>query len=447
MANAPTRKRVANLPTGVSLTKRKHSRGEELFCVSLGKKFTGGSSIRKFFRKEQDARDWLNGEEVKKQAKPRAGVVQLFKVANEVGLKGFEPKPDELTEALIALRRCKEAGISISEAIKVGVEAICPAGHPVTLREACDAVYNQRKLEELSDGHLKTMKGIFDRICKEMGKEQLHIIKRKQLQAWAIKQKTNKGELFTESTRQSYYRYLGMVFREGVLNEWCRNNPLAGIRKKHKTKAQVVSVLTPEEMARLLGASLQYRKDLVASLAIKAFAGLRSSEVMRLDWSSVEDDALQVPAPVSKTGSSRVIKHIDPIRAWLHGRRKKNGKVVDLNPKSWHNAIDSLAKKAGVTVVRNSIRHSFGSYRHFVLESRYHLSEEMGNSPFMAKTRYVNLAIPAKARPKWWLITPEVAKQAFAKHLRSKKVKSHSQQPLGGLPSTTKRSPKKGETR
>jgi integrase len=418
MANAPTRKRVANLPAGVSLTKRKHTRGEEFFCAYLGKKFTGGKAIRKFFKKEQDARDWLNGEEAKKEAKPRAGVVQLFKAASEVGLRGFEPKPDELTEALIALRRCKEAGISIAEVVDVGVKSLCPAGHPVTLREACDAVYKQRELEGLSDGHLKTMKGIFDRICQDLGKEKLHKIDRKKLQAWATKQKTSKGELFTESTRQSYYRYLGMVFREGEMNDWCAKNPLKSLRKNYKIKPQVVTVLKADEMARLLGAALRHRKDLVASLAIKAFAGLRSSEVMRLEWGSVQADALQVPAPVSKTGIARVIDHIDPLRAWLKDRRLESGKVVDLNPKSWHNAIDSLASLAGVTVARNSIRHSFGTYRYFVLKSPYQVSEEMGNSPKMVKSRYVNLGVPKEDCTDWWKITPTTAKKAFAKHLK-----------------------------
>ena len=416
MSTASNRKRIANLPSGVSLTKRKHTRGEELFCAYLGKKFTGGKAIRKFFKKEQDARDWLNGEDVKKLAKPKAGVVQLFKVAGEVGLKGFEPKPDELMEALVALRRCKEAGIGISEAIDVGVKALCPAGHPVTLREACDSVYNQRKLEGLSDGHLKTMKGIFDRVCESLGAEKLHKITRKRLQAWSNAQKTQTGELFAESTRQSYYRYLGMVFREGVMSDWCSQNPVQSLKKNYRIKAQTVTVLTADEMARLLGAALRHRKDLVASLAIKAFAGLRSSEVMRLDWASVQDDALQVPAPVSKTGISRVIEHIDPMSAWLRGRRKESGKVVDLNPKSWHNAIDSLAKIAGVTVARNSIRHSFGTYRYFVLKSPYQVSEEMGNSPKMVKSRYVNLSVPKEDFTNWWKITLTTAKKAFAKH-------------------------------
>jgi integrase len=413
---------VANLPAGVGLWKTKGARGEEFYCVYLGKKFTGGASQRKFFKREKDARDWLNGEDVAKFRAPQAGIVKLFKTAHDLGLKGFTPTHEELTRALVELRRCKEERIELSEAVDEAIRRKRVAGNVVTLKEACDAVFKRQKSKDLSEGHLKTMKGIFDRVCLSLGKRRLRDIVEDDLEKWANKQVTTTGEPITETTRQSYYRYLGIVFSQGVSKKWCVENPLLGLKGKYVIKPQVVTVLKPDQMARLLGAALSYRKDLVASIAIKAFAGLRTSEVMRLDWSTIDDTALQVPAPVSKTNLSRVIEHIDPMRAWLDGRRKESGKVVDLNPKSWHNAVDSLARMAGITIVRNSIRHSFGTYRHFILKSSYHLSEEMGNSPRMAKNRYVNLAIPKADRKSWWLITPEVAKEAFARHLKGKKV-------------------------
>jgi integrase len=62
------------------------------------------------------------------------------------------------------------------------------------------------------------------------------------------------------------------------------SNPIGAIDKV-KLVDKAPEILTPEQLFRLLSAA---PFDLLPLLAIQAFAGLRTEEAMRLDWSEVD---------------------------------------------------------------------------------------------------------------------------------------------------------------
>lgn len=85
-----------------------------------------------------------------------------------------------------------------------------------------------------------------------------------------------------------------------------------------KAKAQdtQIGILQPEELARLLEASSERT---LPYWAIGAFAGLRSAELARLDWSDVhfESGLIEVKASKSKTASRRFVRIRPNLAAWL----------------------------------------------------------------------------------------------------------------------------------
>jgi integrase len=63
---------------------------------------------------------------------------------------------------------------------------------------------------------------------------------------------------------------------------------------------------------------------------IGAFAGLRSAEIVRLEWQEVrfDQDVIELKAAKAKTASRRLAPILPASRAWLSPMRKESGKVL-----------------------------------------------------------------------------------------------------------------------
>ena len=86
-----------------------------------------------------------------------------------------------------------------------------------------------------------------------------------------------------------------------------------------------VGIFTSDEMTILLENALDGFKPF---LAIAAFAGLRTAEVERLDWSDVGSQYIRVRGSSSKTGAHRLVEIQPNLQAWLTRLRKQSGPVV-----------------------------------------------------------------------------------------------------------------------
>ncbi len=96
-----------------------------------------------------------------------------------------------------------------------------------------------------------------------------------------------------------------------------------------KVKDEEVEIFSPDEMTLLLALA---PANLVPFLSIGAFAGLRSAEIERLDWSKVdlEGGYITVDASIAKTNSRRLVPIVPNLKAWLADHKKPHGKVLEL---------------------------------------------------------------------------------------------------------------------
>ena len=76
------------------------------------------------------------------------------------------------------------------------------------------------------------------------------------------------------------------------------------------------AIWTPDDLEKLLKGA---PADLVPVLAIGAFAGLRTSELLRLEWNEVdlERGLIEVKADKAKSARRRLVKIEPNLRAWL----------------------------------------------------------------------------------------------------------------------------------
>ena len=223
-----------------------------------------------------------------------------------------------------------------------------------------------------------------------------------------------------ELSTQSYKNFktvLFTLFRFAERKGYCVGNPASGI-EKIKVKRGDIEIFTPAEIRRLLAAAPY---DFIPSLAIGAFAGLRSAEILRLDWRDVDTDGrcITVGVSTSKTASRRIVPITDNLAEWLQPHSKTHGKVWPWPAHRFYwgerdtaiaTAVAGDAEKgikplASVKWKANALRHSFASYRLAILQDAGKVSYEMGNSKKMVFEHYRELVKPADAE-KWFDVKP-----------------------------------------
>ena len=146
---------------------------------------------------------------------------------------------------------------------------------------------------------------------------------------------------------------------------------LDGIEKP-EAKPSPTLVFTPAELREILDATLTVRPDLVPAIVICAFCGLRTAEVLRLDWREVrfEQGLVEVTAAKAKTATRRVVSLCDAARAWLAPYVRNEGPVSPVSGENrLHDAVVAAlrhcraARKAKTPFrwKRNGLRHAFCS--------------------------------------------------------------------------------------
>jgi len=164
--------------------------------------------------------------------------------------------------------------------------------------------------------------------------------------------------------------------------------------RKVKVPDSEIGIFTPEEFSRIIHAAPD---RLIPLLAISAFAGIRSAEIARLDWSAVDLDRriIEVRAGQAKTASRRVVPITDNLASWLAPLPRRCRVVPSCTQ---HKEITALAKSLGIPWPRNVLRHSFISYRIAIVKSADQVALEAGNSPAIIFRHYRELTTEETAR-------------------------------------------------
>lgn len=193
----------------------------------------------------------------------------------------------------------------------------------------------------------------------------------------------------------------------------------ARITRLHNDEDGAIEIYTPEQMAALLAKA---DAKLIPFLAIGAFAGLRSSEIMRLDWADVRTEngepcIVVQKGKVKKRGKSRrIVPMSDNLKAWLTPHVKKQGAVWPFCVAYLYEMLRELAPKAQASMretnseaalewKQNALRHSCISYRVATIKNVPQVALESGNSPQMIDSNYRELVTEQDAQ-RWFSILP-----------------------------------------
>jgi len=174
---------------------------------------------------------------------------------------------------------------------------------------------------------------------------------------------------------------------------------------KAKDRGGEIGVLQPEQLARLFENGDEETR---LYLALGAFTGLRSAELIRLEWQDLNfaREHIQVAKHKSKTATRRLVPIEPNLMQWLAPYRGKVGRVF-VSEHAADRAI-AAAKDAGVEWPRNALRHSYATYRLAQCQDAARVALEMGNSPQMLFSNYRELADEHDAKA-WFSIAPRAA--------------------------------------
>jgi integrase len=168
-----------------------------------------------------------------------------------------------------------------------------------------------------------------------------------------------------------------------------------------------IEIFSPSEISALLKSASQ---EFLPFLALGAFAGLRSAEIERLEWSEIDlaGGFIHIAAANAKTRSRRLVPVLPNLTQWLAAYATHTGKVWKRTSNDLQDARAATVKASGVAWKDNGLRHSFISYRLADIQNAAQVALEAGNSPNVVFKHYREIVRPSVAK-EWFAIAPEMA--------------------------------------
>jgi integrase len=204
--------------------------------------------------------------------------------------------------------------------------------------------------------------------------------------------------------RAAIRQFLSWCVRKDYLAATHRLGEADQMRPEHANTAEV-EFYSASELRSLLEAA---DGPMQALLAIGALAGLRTQELLRLDWSDVwrVPGHIEVTAGKAKTRQRRLVEIGTSLSAWLDPFRKlARGKIWPTYDNAFQVEFPKLCERIGVKRKTNGLRHAFCSY-HFAAHANENLTAALaGNAPAMIHAHYKGLATKAEAE-KWFAVAP-----------------------------------------
>ncbi len=401
MARAPIR----DLPSGIRCYKDTNGRGDVAWRVRLGKRFTGASGIRKNFRTLEEARDWIHGD----GQKLRAHVESPLSLKAKAGSSGFELTGPHIADAASAIRALGDSG-TLTQAVAYYLQKAKPKNGSHTVHSTIDELIKSKERAERSHRHIKGLRTNVKRFAAKFGKKNIHEISSAQIENWLD------GEGFVGTTRRNYIRDLNILFRFAQKRGWATTNPTVEIeRPKQEDKEH--QILTPDEVAEFLAFAEDVAPILAAALAVKFFAGVRTSELFKLEWTDIRNGKILVKGAHAKTRQRRSVTISPNLQKWL-SRYAGSEQLTQRTDNEWHRDLQTI--EASVNARRqfagtsgalfelppNGARHCFCSYHYELHQNENLTAAEAGNTPDVIFRNYRTLVADHNDAVRYWDIVP-----------------------------------------
>ncbi len=352
----------------------------QLFTVAY---WLNGKQLRKNFSRYKDAWSFASNSATALE-KSRAQVLSLS--AKE--WQSYMAAKNLLQPFGIALHDAIEEYVAIRERKKITEKRVV---------DIVDELLAAKQNAGLSDRYIETLRTYLNRFADSF-QTNIGSINTGAIALWLDSLKI--GPRSRNNVRQAIVTMFNFARRRGYLPKG-ETTEAADVETVCDHDGEI-AILTPAQVTRLLRKS---KPDYQLYFALTAFTGIRSAELLRLEWSEIDFEKrhIEVKARKAKTATRRLVPIQPNLAKWLEPYRGSEGKLFK-NRRTVDSAI-KFARRLGIPWKANCLRHSYATYRLSIVPDAGRIALEMGNSPAKLFTNYRELDRHDHA-PEWFAIEP-----------------------------------------
>lgn len=306
----------------------------------------------------------------------------------------------EMSNFITAREKLAEYGKTISDAVEFLVDheeriRRCKT----TVSQLAAEVVEAKRRDGLSQEYTDDLKLRLSHFCRDFGDRPIAAITVEELDNWL------RNLPLSLQSRANYRRNVGVMFSYAKQRRMIDSNPVE-FTAKPKLTGKTPEIFAAHELRALIEAAQRIHPDIVPSIVIGAFAGLRTEEIQRLHWSEInlQRGEIDVKAAKAKSARRRVVGILPTLAEWLRLYAGMTGNVV---PEGARAKLAHVRKEAGITKwPNNGLRHSFASYRIQATQDAPRVAHELGHtSPQLLYNTYRALVTPEES-VRYWKIVP-----------------------------------------
>lgn len=176
------------------------------------------------------------------------------------------------------------------------------------------------------------------------------------------------------------------------------------IKTRKDTDHAPIGIMTLTGWKQALTLVHKVAPDLLATLVIGGFCGLRRSELAKQKWTDIDlvRGHLRVTKAKPRTPARRLVPIAPAARKWLR-LCAQEGELIGPSWGSDH--VRARVKAAGISCPKNAFRHSFISYKCAESGSVDRTAQDAGNSPKIVFQHYRELVTPRDGKA-WFAVSP-----------------------------------------
>jgi len=335
---------------------------------------------------------------------------ELTRIKTKLNKEGAEALslPDDLRVAALRISRELEPfGKTLNDAGQFYLKYLHDSQRSITVRALADEYLRTKSTKNLSVVHLRDLRNRFAVFCETFGDEIVRTLTPKQIEHWL------NGLKLSNQSIKNFRSRIGGLFAYGVKREYLDRNPILAIDSP-KIVGGAIEILSVDQLRNLLNAAAA---DMLPLIAIGAFAGVRSAELVRLEWNDLDIPRgfVTVQARRAKTTRRRTIRMEPCLQAWLSPFIGKTGRIFDNNAaelaERFNQKLSAIASEAGIERwPNNGLRHSFASYHCAKYQDAEKLRGDMGHtSAKLIFSTYRELVHPDEAERYFAIFPPAQA--------------------------------------
>ncbi len=294
---------------------RRDTSWQRYYYVTIPK--FGGGRNRRFFARTPEG---------KREAET---FLQLIKTQREnEGMEAFSIPQELRIEALKCQRLLEPASTTLTDAVQFFLKHAKPAGGTKSVADAIKEFLASKRKAGRRESYVRNLEFVLNCFKRDFQNQNVNDISRDGIESWL-------DRLNNLTSRKNRIRDLSVLFEFCRRRGYCGSNPLQNIERPTVTRGRPEIFSVAEATALLVTAERHEKLELVPTIAIGLFAGLRIEELKKLDWRNVhlDDKVIDVDESVAKTRQQRNVEMSDLLVAWCPFSEPEYDGVSD---GAWH---------------------------------------------------------------------------------------------------------------